>query len=108
MQTAKELLLEMLHIIHYKDNKQLFIEEFEAMNHLEAIAHFVTKLPEEFRQKKSFQKEDLQTISQYISPQVYQEEVEQIAQEELKKFAEVVSPVLTLDQKQKITKLLPQ
>lgn len=102
----KNFVLEILHIIKYSDNKEQFVREFEAYNHLEAIANLVERLPEEMKQKVNVVQDDTLVIKQYISPKDYLKELERVSEKELKKFIETISPGLNLDQKQKITKLL--
>ena len=43
----KQLLLEVLTIIHYKNSKEKFLKDFEEMNYLDAMANLAEKLPED-------------------------------------------------------------
>jgi hypothetical protein len=49
---------------------------------------------------------DHKEILKYFTPDEYKNEVEKVADAAIKNFVEVISPVLNLDQKQKIIKLL--
>ena len=75
---------------------------------MKAMATLVDKLPDEMKQKVNFVKEDINIMKQYISPDDYVKELEKVSDRELKKFISVISPILTLDQKLKIAKLLHQ
>jgi hypothetical protein len=105
MQTANNLLLEILTIIQYKD-KEGFVEEFTTFNQIEAIQNLAHKLPEDLTKKTEFTKEDYESIQQHITKQEFLREVDAVAQEELKKYVETISPSLTLEQKQQIDALM--
>lgn len=110
-QQFKETLAEILEIIKYSNNREKFIKEFEAMNQLEAVTNIVERLPAAVRERikmvsSGFSNPD--SIRQRISPDEYNREVNKVAETELHKFIEVISPVLTLAQKQKVDKLIRQ
>ncbi|HEX8931786.1 MAG TPA: hypothetical protein VF810_01375 [Patescibacteria group bacterium] len=108
-QSYKELLSKILEIINYSNNRDKFIKEFETMNHLEAVTNIVERFPAAVRERiklvsSGFLKPDL--IKHKISPEEYNLELNKVAEAELYKFVQVISPVLTLTQKQKIDQLL--
>jgi len=106
--TSKELLLEILGIIRYTKNKDRFIQEFEAMNHLEAITNLLEKFPQDIREKiKLFAfKKNIEGIKDYISSDTYGEELRKVSEKELKSIIEVMTPILSFDQRQKIHRLM--
>ena len=108
MQPAhNKLLVEILEIIRYTKNKEKFILEFEAMNHLEAITNLLEKFPSNIREKIKLIafKNKPELIKDYISSESYREEVTKVAEKELKAFIEVMTPILSFDQRQKIHQL---
>ena len=108
--TREELLLEILNIIKYSKDKEKFVREFEAQHYLEALVSMLERLPDQVREtlRKKMEGGDYKEILKYYTPDEYKNEVNKVADAAIKNFAEVVSPVLTLDQKQKVTKLLHQ
>lgn len=101
--TTSDLLLQILEIAKFSGDKKEHIEEFEAMNHLEAMTSLSQRLPEDIKQRATeLTKDDLEKIRQLIPQEDYLKEVEKIAKEELKKFVEELQPALDEEQKQKI------
>ncbi len=105
--TTSDLLLQILTIANFSGDKQQHIEEFEAMNHLEAMTSLAQRLPEEIKQRAvELTKEDVDKIKQLIPQEEYLKEVERIAKEELMKFVGELQPALNEEQKQQIGQLV--
>lgn len=104
--TPKDQLIEILHIINYADNKEKYIQEFELINHLEATNNLIQKLP--FEVRKKIEKQDPSIIKDYVSAEIYLEEITTVWKRELAKLITAVSPTLTLSQKEKIKNLLQE
>jgi hypothetical protein len=102
----KESLLEILHLINYSQNKEKFILEFEAMSHVEAMTAMIQKLPKDLQKRIASLDKNSEEIKQYISSDEYLVEVDRISRQELQSFVKVVSPVLSVSQKEKIAFLL--
>jgi hypothetical protein len=108
MQKANDHLLQILKIIGYTDDKGKFIEEFTGLNQIEVIKNRVENLPDDIKKKTEFTEEDIKRIQQHshITEQEFLHEVEKIAQKELREYIKVVTPSLTLEQRQQITALM--
>jgi hypothetical protein len=104
--TINDVLLDLLHIIKYPNNKQKFVKEFEELNHGEALVNMFERLPGPIKVKIKVGGAKPELIKKYIDPQKYAAEVTHVSSQALVNFINVVSPLLTLDQKQEITKLL--
>lgn len=103
--SATDILLELLIIIKYPNNKQRFIAKFEEVNKKETIANMLERLPEE-TQKYLENVSDPTEVNQYIPEEAYQQEFIKVSTEAMKKLIQAISPILTLDQKEKIVKLI--
>ncbi|MGI8419139.1 MAG: hypothetical protein ACR2LN_00685 [Candidatus Levyibacteriota bacterium] len=103
----KELLFEILSIINYSDKEQ-FIEEFDRMNHLEAMANIYDTLPEHIQAKVVLNAEDPEEIKKYIHKETYVKEVTTVTAKALSAFIGRMKPVLTHLQNEKISHLFLQ
>ena len=107
MQTApKELLIEILKIINYRNNREAFILEFEAMSYMEAMVDVVDQLPDDLAEKVKKGKFDAAWVKENISKEMYVDQVDKVFGKKIDGLIEAVSPVLNLAQKQKITELM--
>lgn len=105
--TLNELLLKVLKIIKYPNNKEAFVKEFEQLNYMEALSNCLDKLPKDVRDKIKTYKSKEEVLRQ-IPEDVYLSEIMKVSKEAFGKFLEAVSPLLTFDQKEKIIKLVPR
>lgn len=103
-----DVLLELLYIIKYPNNKGKFVKEFEELNHTEAVVNLLDRLPGSIKVKVKMRGKTQEEIKQYIDPEKYKAEVTKVSAQALVKFVNTVSPLLTLDQKERITALLRQ
>lgn len=106
--TFSDVLLELLTIIKYPNNKQKFVKEFEELNHGEALANLLDRLPGMIKAKIKTNGGKPEEIKKYIDPDKYIAEVTKVSAQALVNFVNVISPLLTLHQKEKITALLRQ
>ncbi len=105
-QNYKDTLLELLTTINYPNNKEKFIAEFEDLNRVEVIANILEKLPKDIQEKIQAGDNDYENIKKYIHQDEYLAEITKVSAEALKKFIEVISPLLTLQQKQQVDKIV--
>ncbi|MGH7204555.1 MAG: hypothetical protein ACREHC_09020 [Candidatus Levyibacteriota bacterium] len=103
----KELLFEILSIVNYSDKEQ-FIQEFDRMNHLEAMANIYDTLPEHIQEKVVVNADDPEEIKKYIDKDTYVEEITTVTAKALSSFINHMNPVLTHTQKEKISRLFLQ
>ncbi|HZE87241.1 MAG TPA: hypothetical protein VE090_03465 [Methylomirabilota bacterium] len=104
----KDVLLEILDIIKYPNDKEKFVAEFEVMNHTEAILNLLDQLPTDVQAKIKASNLNKEEVNKHISQELYLSEITKVSKNALVKFLEAVSPILNLDQKQKITQLVKQ
>ncbi len=103
-----DVLFDLLTIIKYPNNKERFIKEFEELNHLEAISNLMDKFPVDIQEHIKASEGRIEEIKKYIQQEEYVSEVAKVSKEALIKFIEVVSPLLNLEQKQRVVNLLKQ
>jgi hypothetical protein len=101
--TPRDQLIEILHIINYADDKEKYIQEFEVINHLEATHNLIQQFPIEIRHKIE---QDPTVIREYVSAEVYIDQITHIWKRELAKLINAVLPTLTLSQKEKIEQVM--
>ena len=107
-QQQKELLLQILTIIRYAQDKEKFVKEFEAMNYIETLVSILEKLPQHVREviRETVMHGNAQEIKKYLSQEVYDRELAKTATEAVKNFVKSISSRLTLEQKEKIAALM--
>lgn len=105
--TVRDTLQSILEIIHYPNNKEKFISEFEQVTYEEALLNVVGTLPQHIQQqlKRSSTPED---VLQYIPQKILSNEYIHVANNALGSLLASLSVRLNKDQKQKIMKLLQQ
>jgi len=101
-----DVLLEILAIIHYPRNKAKFVVEFEEMNHLETVVNLLEKLPLEMQERIKAGERNEEMVKKYIPDEIYISELTNVSSKALVKLIEAVSPLLKLEQKQKVVQLL--
>ncbi len=104
--TYTDILLEILTIIKYQNNKEKFVKEFEALNRLDAMACIIDTLPGYVQEKIKSSNNDVEEMKKLIPTNEYIVTYEKVSVEALRKFLEDISSVLTLQQKEQITKLV--
>src|SRR5262245_53468310 len=104
--TFNDVLLDLLTIVKYPSNKQKFIKEFEELNHGEAVANMLEKLPGEIQDKIKASENKVEEIKKHLPVDEYRTEVEKVSAQALVNFINVISPLLTLRQKEKVTALM--
>jgi len=103
-----DVLLELLTIIRYPNDKQTYISEFEKSNFDEALANILERLPTEAQQAIMAKDGALDEIEKYIDKDAYNAEVVKVSHAALIRFVEVISPLLHLEQKEKVVQLLAE
>jgi hypothetical protein len=101
----KDLLLDILKIIGYQNNKEKFATEFELLNQLDAVASIVDTYPADIQEKvKACKTAD--EIGQYIGVNEYQQAYITVSRDALQDFLASIVNTLTIAQKQRIINLI--
>lgn len=103
---SQDTLFELLKIINYPNNRQKFINEFEELNRLEALANILDRLPEDLQQQLQVNHDAYNAFEKYISKEAYVEELIKVSQTALENFVEAMSPHLSLSQKEQAVALV--
>src|SRR5258708_2607525 len=101
----RDMLLQILQIINYPD-KEKFVSEFENLNYLDAMANMLPMLSAEVREYIKINHADPEKIMSYIPQDLYQKELIQVSADALTKLIKDITPTLSGQQKESLTKLL--
>lgn len=101
-----DVLQEFLVIVKFHENKEKFVKEFEELNHLETIANLAERLPEELQEKIKAHQGKGEILKEVFDKNEYQAELTKVSHAAFKRFVDIASPLLKLEQKQKVVKLL--
>lgn len=112
MNDPKELILKILEIIGYKDDREKFAADFVSAIHRKAISNCVGSLTEE--QKNSLEEqlsgiirspeEVSKILFQFITDDQYQQSVEKASKEIMRGYLEAIAPILSEDQTNQLNK----
>jgi hypothetical protein len=102
----RDVLLEILIIVKYPNNKEKFIKEFEELNHMETVANLLDKLSFEVQEKIKANEHNIEEVKKYLPTEEYISELTKVSNQALLNLVSVVTPLLKIDQKQKIAKLV--
>ena len=100
------ILTEILEIIAYPDDKQIFVQQFHELTYLEAMVNVIAKLPKEMQEKIKACDNDPEKIKQFISADLYSEELQRVINREFDDFIKSVSMELVPAQKKEIAELI--
>ena len=100
------ILLQLLDFIKYPNNKEKFVTEFELLNHGETLVNLMDRLPRDIQEKIKTDQIGPDGVKQYITEEEYLKEFINVSREELRKFIDEMSPLLTLKQKEHIVILI--
>jgi hypothetical protein len=103
--TYRDILSEILQIIHYRD-KEKFITEFENLNYLDTMANILPMLSGEVREFIKINHADPEKIKQYIPQELYLQELIKVSADALNRFIEDIRPTLNGAQKESLANLL--
>jgi hypothetical protein len=103
-----EVLLEILTLISYPNDKEKFVKEFEELNHMETVANLLEKLPQELQEKVQKNKVTQEEIRQHIPDEDYLAELTNVSGKALIKYVEVIMPQLSVEQREKVQQVLLQ
>ena len=101
-----ELLLEILTIIDYPNDKNKYLKDFEEMNHAEAMTNILERLPSDIQEKIKAVHYDKNEVIKYIDQNEYLSEIIKVSEDALIKLLDDISTTLTEEQKNKIQLLL--
>lgn len=108
----KEIILKVLEIINYQDDKEKFANEFLGLILQNSINNLAEKLPQDkldqLRQRLSLSKpEKLETLlNDYFSSEELNDSVKKVSENMFKEYLEEVSPTLDEAQKENLQKYL--
>lgn len=99
-----DVLLEILNIIQYPNDKEKYVIEFEELNRTEALANLLEDLPLEIQEKikETNEYEKGIEIKKYLQDEVYFAEVTAVSEEALARLIESLLPNLTSEQQENI------
>ena len=101
----REVLAGILDVLEYSD-KELYIERFDRMNHLEAMSNIYETLPEDQQDKFIKGADDPESIMQLVDKETYVKEIIQVTANALSTFVNHVQPVMSSSQRAHIARLL--
>ncbi len=104
-QTDKDLLLKILDIIDYSNDKAVFVDKFSELNRQEALLNLLERLPKDVQEKMS-SSEDIAEVRKVISSESYALELATVSAEALGSLINNVTPTLSDDQRNQITALI--
>ncbi|HWY80166.1 MAG TPA: hypothetical protein VNW29_07450 [Candidatus Sulfotelmatobacter sp.] len=104
--SIKDILIEILTIAGYPNNKNNFIVEFEKLNLLEAMMHIYDSLPLEKQLQIKEYSNDPYAIKKIIPQEIYVNELKKITRHALQDCVKDFAPALNPYQKEKIAKLV--
>lgn len=96
------LLEEILTVINYPSDKDVFIREFEALTILEAMTIVYKQLPEDKQQLIQEHSDNTELLIREIPKELYEDAYLQVAKRELKAFIQSFYAHLDNDQKQQL------
>ncbi len=106
MQTYNDILLAILNCIDYQNDKEMFVKEFHALNHLDAMGSLIPQLPKDIQEKIRACGNDPEKMKQLIPEKAYKDEFTRVSLEALKEFLDAVLPTLNALQKEKIANFI--
>ncbi|MGH7202826.1 MAG: hypothetical protein ACREHC_00080 [Candidatus Levyibacteriota bacterium] len=99
----KEILVQILTIINYPNNKEKFFFDFENLNKQEALVNILDRLPSETQEKVKNDPEEMKGV---IAQEEYDQELLKVSEDALAKFIEDIYSTLSTKQIDQIEKLL--
>lgn len=108
--TPHDLLIKILEVIDYSDDKDAFISEFTKNVHLQSLLDLISTLPadkqEEIKTKLTPNVNDADkvasTLSAYFTQSQMQDALEAASKDAMTKYVETISPTLSAPQKQEL------
>lgn len=103
--SVKDILIEILTIAGYPNNKEIFATEFESLNILETMTHVYDSLSKENQDQIKANINDPDALQRFIPQEIYRSEFIKITREALTECIQDMLPALTPNQKERINKL---
>ncbi|MBI4084827.1 MAG: hypothetical protein HY431_02875 [Candidatus Levybacteria bacterium] len=108
--TPRDLLLKILEVIDYSDDKEAFISEFIKNVRLQSLLDLISTLPtdkqEEIKTKLTTNVNDADkvasTLGAYFTPSQMQDALETASKDAITKYVETINRVLSVSQKQEL------
>ena len=104
-QTDRDLLLKILEIIDYQNDKEAFVNRFSDLNRQEALLNLLERLPRDVQEKISGS-EDIAEVEKVISSESYAQELASVSAEALGSLIQKVIPTIRKKQKDQIDLLI--
>ena len=104
--TFNDILLEILTIINYQNDKKHFVQEFQAQSYAETIANLIEKLSAETQTHIKNASDQAEEIKKNIDAEKFQEEFEKVSSQAMIDFLQAIDKTLTPEQQTKIEELL--
>jgi hypothetical protein len=116
MDNPKSIILKILEIIGYKDDKEAFVNEFIKDIKLGALSGLIINLPEE-KQKELKTKSEIsqgnpqeleRIINEYFTPEQIQEATKNSSQKMMSEYLQAINSTLSEEQKTNLVKLFEE
>ncbi len=107
-----KLVIQLLTISNFRDDKMAFIKEFESQNYFEAMLNLIDVLPitQRSKIKEKIRLEDIQKLKEYLidlfSQEEFESELNRVRTSALKGLMNSLLPTLHAEQIRKIDNLL--
>lgn len=102
------ILLQILTISKYPDNKEHFVKQFEDLNFDDALYNILDRLSYDKQEQVRACQGDLSKIQQFFTPEEYKDELCQVYVDALIEFIKSLAPSLNQQQKDQIAALFSQ
>ncbi|VVB85921.1 Uncharacterised protein [uncultured archaeon] len=110
--TPQDLLLQILKIIDYSDNKEAFVEEFIKNIHLQSLSYLISTLSpdkqEEVKTELTMNKNNsdkvASTLNAYFSQSQMQDALKNASKSAMTEYIKTINPTLSATQKQQLSK----
>lgn len=109
----KEILIQILNIVGYKEDKNVFAERFIVLCQQQAFVEFIESLPrslqEDLKAKIINEKDKVkikQAMENYVETKEFLDKLELVTARNFKEYIEAIIPTLTSEQKNNLQKFL--
>ena len=108
-QTVKDILIQVLTIIGYEDDKDLFADEFIKLCQDQALIQLINSLPEKkqllLKQELTQTEKTDETLQKYFTTKKFNDAVEKSIQEQFQSYLQEIYDTLSNEQKNNLDKL---
>ena len=104
--TIKDVLIEILTIAGYPNDKEKFIKEFEALNILEAILSVYKELPPDQQELVKANSDNPHILQKHIPQEAYKSALMHVTGRAIQDLVHNVAPMLSFEQKEKLNNIV--